>query len=333
MFGIFRTALAIAVVFDHFGDRRGIGPVAVFSFFCLSGFLMTLLMAGPYSGHPLGFLANRFLRLYPLYWVAVAMKLALLAYTGAEVFENPALAFYQFLYIATPSDSIRWIPTAWAVTNEIVFYIAIALGLSKTLQRTLVWLGLSAAYVVAMFAFGGSAAIDLYGSPLAASFPFALGAAAYHIDRRWGDWLWQHRRAHIILAGAATTLLVIAMVQCYAALHNELDPDSQLSALLRGLYSALAPSTLLVVLLHRVHPPEWLRWSDEMIGRLSYPIYLVHMLVAEMIARFVGVNAWNVLFWTMCLTPLLVVAIDLPVQRMRTRLRDRIAVVPLSVSA
>jgi peptidoglycan/LPS O-acetylase OafA/YrhL len=248
------------------------------------------------------------------------------------VFENPKLALYQFLYITSASDLIRWIPTAWAVTNEIVFYILIALGFSKTLRRTLVWLSLSAVYVLGMFAFGGNN-IDLYGSTLAASFPFALGAAAYHVDRRWGDWLWRHRRAHIMLASAATTLLVIAMVQCYAALHSSLDLVSQIHALLVWLYIALAPSTLLVILLHRVRPQQWLRWSDEMIGRLSYPIYLVHMLVAEVIARSVGVNAWNVLLWTICLTVPLVVAIDIPVQRMRSRLRNRIALAPSSVTA
>jgi hypothetical protein len=38
MFGSYRTALAIIVVADHFAHLQGIGPVAVFGFFTLSGF-------------------------------------------------------------------------------------------------------------------------------------------------------------------------------------------------------------------------------------------------------------------------------------------------------
>lgn len=49
MFGAYRTLLAITVVASHFGGMTGIGSIAaVFGFFSLSGFLMTLLVNGPY---------------------------------------------------------------------------------------------------------------------------------------------------------------------------------------------------------------------------------------------------------------------------------------------
>ena len=78
MFGTYRTLLAIAVVATHFGGMSGLGLVAVFGFFSLSGFLMTLLVNGPYRGRPRAFLLNRFLRLYPLYWGVVSITLILL---------------------------------------------------------------------------------------------------------------------------------------------------------------------------------------------------------------------------------------------------------------
>ena len=66
--GTYRTLLAIAVVATHFGGVNGFGLVAVFGFYSLSRFLMTLLVTGPYQGRRKAFLLNRFLRLYPLYW-------------------------------------------------------------------------------------------------------------------------------------------------------------------------------------------------------------------------------------------------------------------------
>jgi peptidoglycan/LPS O-acetylase OafA/YrhL len=65
MFGTFRTILAALVVLQHFSPARLVGSMAVFAFFTLSGFLMTMLMDTTYRGRPEAFALNRFLRLYP----------------------------------------------------------------------------------------------------------------------------------------------------------------------------------------------------------------------------------------------------------------------------
>ena len=50
MFGIYRTILAIVVLISHFTGLHVASTWCVFGFFCLSGFLMTLLISEPCQG-------------------------------------------------------------------------------------------------------------------------------------------------------------------------------------------------------------------------------------------------------------------------------------------
>lgn len=56
-------------------DGSGHGYYAVFGFFALSGYLMTHVLKEHYLKQPGGirrYLANRVLRIYPLYWLVAA---------------------------------------------------------------------------------------------------------------------------------------------------------------------------------------------------------------------------------------------------------------------
>ena len=55
MFGIFRTLLALAVVVDHLGGVHGMGTYAVFGFYVLSGYLMTMVLHRTYGYSISGF--------------------------------------------------------------------------------------------------------------------------------------------------------------------------------------------------------------------------------------------------------------------------------------
>ena len=56
MFGTFRFMLAMMVVHSHFSGGGLAGPVAVFGFFCLSGYLMTRIVNETYSDGLSGYL-------------------------------------------------------------------------------------------------------------------------------------------------------------------------------------------------------------------------------------------------------------------------------------
>lgn len=69
--GFYRFILAVIVVMFHFGGFSSLaGRSAVFGFYCISGYLMTLVIDKVYSKMEYGVLAfyvNRALRIYPLY--------------------------------------------------------------------------------------------------------------------------------------------------------------------------------------------------------------------------------------------------------------------------
>src|SRR5262245_29731787 len=80
MFGTYRISLALLVGFYHLIRDNYAGPPAVFAFFVLSGFLMTLIINGTYADGRDGFfryLLNRILRIYPGYYVALGLAAAI----------------------------------------------------------------------------------------------------------------------------------------------------------------------------------------------------------------------------------------------------------------
>ncbi len=84
--GILRVILALTVVIHHskdtlFGLKFTGGVVSVDVFFIISGFYMALILSDKYigKGSYILFLSNRFLRLFPIYWVVLIFTLAISA--------------------------------------------------------------------------------------------------------------------------------------------------------------------------------------------------------------------------------------------------------------
>lgn len=105
--GLLRLLLAAAVVAEHStpicGFRFTGGHLAVRLFFIISGFYMALILTTKYTAdHPNRywlFISNRFLRIYPCYYVVLA--LSLLFYAAASV------------YLHHPADRLVLWQTAW----------------------------------------------------------------------------------------------------------------------------------------------------------------------------------------------------------------------------
>lgn len=95
--GILRFLLAISVVLNHSSSIFGFsfvgGQVAVQAFYIISGFYMSLILNEKYIGinnsYKL-FITNRFLRLYPLYWVVllltILISIAVIVYSNGTKF-------------------------------------------------------------------------------------------------------------------------------------------------------------------------------------------------------------------------------------------------------
>ena len=333
MFGIYRTALALCVLATHFFSGRGIGAVAVFGFFGLSGFLMTLLMDGPYRGRPFAFLTNRFLRLYPLFWATVFATLLLLwlhdwlpiglgkppTYVGLP--SSISEFVRQLFFISSMKDNPSLVPTAWAVTNEMIFYALIAAGLSRSLTSSLIWL-LGSVIIVLLGAVAENVTANLYYLPWAASLPFAMGAVLYHL-RGYMPKLSRNQRL-VWVAIAATVLIGIMML-------------SKAFYFVPWVYLSLIPASAMTLLLFGFRP---IGRVDELIGRFSYPIYLMQYLASAAVAAYLISPEHRIefavalLLTTIFMSAAFLVFVDTPIQTIRHRLKygRSVAIAPLQTA-
>jgi peptidoglycan/LPS O-acetylase OafA/YrhL len=321
VFGIFRTVLALMVVGQHTLGYQSTGRFAVQSFFCLSGFLMTLLCAEVYKGRPLDFAINRILRLYPSYWVVAAITAAVIIVTPvpAMIGQGPwdewglptdPIAFAQNALFAVSVHTLRLVPTAWAVAVELVFYALIAVGATATIGRSLACLAAAAVISILLIDWP-----DLYFSPAGAALAFAVGGTLYHVQKM------PYVRAGVISLGLGTVPVSLALIVAHAR-------GTELAGM-PVLYLSMLASCPLMLWLYNLRPPPRWCWIDDAIGRLSYPIYLSHFLPTLLLTLeppfWIGAPWFipAVLAVTLALSVALVLLVDIPVERIRSAIRDR----------
>ena len=99
--GILRLILAAAVVISHSAAISWFplvnGGVAVKLFFMVSGFYMAMVLSEKYQGLPKGrwlFYSNRFLRIFPIYWLVLAVELLVGWFAPAFATNGGALALH-----------------------------------------------------------------------------------------------------------------------------------------------------------------------------------------------------------------------------------------------
>ncbi len=189
--GTLRLLFALSVIAAHTGGIGGFtlvgGKIAVQSFFIFSGFYIALILDKKYIGKNKSFIlffTNRILRIFPSYWVVLLLSIIIQAlffsagknstatyYLNYHVFQNPLLFLYltfsqlfilgtdavMFLGIHIPQGSLYFtkdylhtspllynflfIPQAWTLSIELVFY-AIAPFLIKKKTGILILIAL-----------------------------------------------------------------------------------------------------------------------------------------------------------------------------------------------
>ena len=280
MFGTYRTLLALWVAAFHLADVPPMGAYAVFGFYILSGYLMTLIMHQNYGYTTTGILkygVNRFLRVFPIYWASIALSALLIFNVGNGVANTyndsmylpstiPDLFRNIFLFFPLREDP-RLTPPAWALTVELFYYILIGLGLSRHKSLVITWFGISAAYHLLVTSLGLGWDYKYFYIP-AASLPFATGALIYHHRDAIGTYILRHeehftRHLPVILLG-----LIVSNVLIGINLSIERSGSFYINFFLNAL--------MISILIHYKEIPWIPKSLDKILGDLSYPIYLVH---------------------------------------------------------
>jgi exopolysaccharide production protein ExoZ len=182
-----RAVAASLVVIAHSGCVMYV-PNAVFTlglsgvdiFFVISGFIICQAASRP-NTRVLHFLARRWWRIFPLYWIVLAFSVAIDCWgiTWAEWMTGRYSALSYILLLTTDN---RYVPQAWTLVFELYFYASLAFVLlvspPRRFYRTLaVWIVAQLALIILCGADGGP--------PVnAMSLEFALGCSVAWFNQR-----------------------------------------------------------------------------------------------------------------------------------------------------
>lgn len=342
--GSLRLLLAFAVVGSHTEIFNGLkilsGGEAVQLFFVISGFYMALILSKKYHSAKL-FYSNRFLRLYPTYalvlfgtvlwflitwaythqrpppfWVAsanakmplwqwLAVQFSNLSMVGLDV---PAMFDWKdghgFLFLygdtePTPdgaqwAGNFAWVGQAWSIGTEIWFYLlapfivrrAVAIQAAVAIASCVLMLAMQRVSPLSFFFFPANLWFFLSGSLL-----FQFYRSQYFSAPKWCG----------VLA-----LVYAAVAWCWVG-----SVDNPVHTLMLILIALCIP-----LLFHTFADTSW----DTAVGNLSYPVYLVHVLVIDILIATLHVyNPLVVVAVSVVAAILIVRFVENPIDKYRQR--------------
>jgi len=255
----------------YFGE---VSQVGILIFFAISGFVITSSVQRRTSGD---FLWLRFLRIYPGYWVAAALVVALNIVVFGNFAWNRGTIFGLSLLplgdVPRPLGGIEW-----TLVYEVFFYALVAVLWTARSNRILA--GFCLAWAIAITA--GAVAAPSWGTSLTPSFP-RLALSAYNYAFIGGVFaFYLHRRLDIVLARTLFALVP------GLAIAGEFFAQTEWRLLCVGLAATcLVVGTARVALARDAKPDGLLtQWGDS-----SYGLYLFHnAAIALVFNALIGVR-------------------------------------------
>ena len=314
--GVLVTHVGLKVGFttrDATGDYLARLDVGIAIFFVLSGFLLYRpFVARRMDGRPRpgtrDYLRNRFLRIYPAYWLALTVLVVVLDVRGRDEIQGlwDFVTFYGLLQSYSAHTALGGLQQAWTLTNEIAFYLVLplwALGAASLARRLAPRRALAAELGVLAAAAAGALAfrywvqtvdtsdvtlgtIDPRIHWLPANFHMFVPGMALAVllewSRRRSEPLrlldWPRRHPLVCWAGAAACFWAASTRLGLGFEVGASDPGT--SMVKEVLYAAVGLLVVLPVALAGATLPRSLRWLGSrpmvVLGVLSYGIYLWH---------------------------------------------------------
>ena len=314
--GTWRFFLAFLVVISHLwaGMIHGPAAYAVWGFYSLSGYLMTHVLRHKYGSTKPGlqdFAYNRFLRIYPMYAVAlIAGAIALWFASRAGVAAkdlNP-----QFIW---PENSKSWfvnisllplaswgllVPVSGALAVEVGAYILMPL---LAFSRPAAWIALILSLIVnANYGFGTDTFAVRYSSFITCFWVFAVGSLVSHYKKELS----------VLVFPKLSMLAWVA--HCLVWIWYDPWPWTY------GLYFSVLLSSWVIVSIESVKTSR----MDSIFGDISYPIYLFHTVLGVFML-ILGLKIRSLEFFittfstTLIVSWLLVVTVDRRINLMKRR--------------
>lgn len=318
LFGGYRLFLAWLVMTSHSSQHLppwvlplALGNVGVFTFFVLSGFVIAEACDRFYSGAPQRFLANRLLRIYPTYWLACVVALAVYLSVGhPELRLDAASVVGNLAIVYAKPGTFFWLSLIWAVAIELRFYfLAAAMAAAQAWLKLPARLVFTAASVLALSLYVFTMSIDYTNLAAFRHAPyFMLGMATYYAISRAS-------RAGLLAAAVAVPFTV------HAYYTYSLPGAAPLTTTVLFVAAAIAMAALAYV---RVTPST--ARVDKALGDLTYPLYLSHWPMVYLVdvklpgQGFVGYLVISAASFAVAGA---MVLLEMPITRLRDRVRRR----------
>jgi len=270
---------------------------------------MTAIINGPYAGRPGAFWLNRFLKLFPVYYVvAVATLMAILvapihAVTFTEAWRLswswPTIVA-ELTVVPLAFDEFDWrlISPVWSVAVELVNYAIIFAITARGWKWMATVLLIAFAYQLGCVVEYGFDVHPRYTTWYAGVAPFSIGAATYYIATRVRVPAW---------LGAAAFVAWCANL----AIADEAGNRYLFGVVLW--YDNIVLSAAIVMAMAPLRSGEAAMRLDRFVGDLAYPIFLVHLLIAFVVTQlFPDVRGQSQpLFALLCAPLVLVISVAL----------------------
>lgn len=262
-----------------------LSSIGVFSFFGLSGYLIT----SKATDHPIKFLLDRARRIYPAFWGAILFALCVLAIIG------PGGSLSVYTVFLLPSGEVENVSLPyWSLVFEVLFY-AVALTVALAARR----------YAAIIYAAWAVAILCFYKTPVTfmeSAYPgnwqtflfsiynlyFVAGYFAGMRVRPSREKAWWYALAAIVIFEATPLLLLVGAGGIIGWLYQY--DFGYLSAAL-GVFFIVRAALLW-------EPGKWVRHVLVRFGDVSYGIYLLHMPTALLMVTALKATGWPTTFWT-----------------------------------
>ena len=320
MFGIYRLVLALFVLISHTKGPLWIGHYAVFNFYALSGFLMTLILRENYGYHKSGgiaYLKNRWLRIFPSYYISLALTIiiaciAMLMNEELKLLPMKTLDwFVNFSIVGLTHEKVRIIGPSWSLHVEIIYYLLIPF-LTRKNKHVFIWLFLSIAYTLWIWA-SDIAFQDRYFGVLSASLPFSMGAFLYCVTRK------------VKINNMCFLLGALSIWSCNIISNKFIFSYAFVDSF--NFYLNTLLGVLLIFALYHFKTNETFANFDKICGDYCYPVFLLHSSII-----MVGIYIFNLeiysyglmIFSLICTFPLSFLSINFIEKKInRKRLKIR----------
>jgi peptidoglycan/LPS O-acetylase OafA/YrhL len=280
-------------VFDYLIDP---GKLGVLWFFMISGVVIPYSLK-PVPDGPRRFLISRFMRLYPAYWLSLAVFLVMLKLTGG-VFPpwNQIVANLTMVQAALGFEDV--IGLYWTLFIELVFYgLCLALFLAGKLYDLKFRSRCALVFLLMALAMGIVRAVSERKLPVA--LPLALSLMFF--GSVWRQWLLaEHSRALtrnlIVMLGAFIVILPPTLIMAYS---KDMGTGETWGRYLFTYFVAIGSFLLLTRSVRLDHPA--LVW----LGAVSYSLYLLHpsmLMLSEFLLSPTGASGWIVALLATLLT-------------------------------